>query len=429
MRMLHTSDWHLGRTLHGVDLLEHQAAYLDHLVELARSERADAVLVAGDVYDRAVPPVEAVRVLTEALVRLAEVTTIVLTPGNHDSAVRLGFLSPLLTGRVRLSTALAGVGTPVVLPHADGDVRVHALPYLDPDQARRDLAPAASGGSPGGDRAGEGPETVGSDVADDLPGDEDAAADARDAGPVLLARSHEAVMTAAMDRVRADLDRHPGRSVVMAHAFVVGGEPSESERDIRVGGVDSVPAGVFAGVDYVALGHLHGPQTIRFPSHGAHEAVPVLRYSGSPLAYSFSERHHEKSTTLVDLGPAGVRSVEAVPAPVPRRVSEVVGRLEDLLAGIGAPYVGDWLRVTVTDDVRPPDLYARLRERFPHLLVLEHRPAARPASGAALVTAARDPLEVLGEFVEYVTGAPPTPAEAAALRTAHERVLEQDRSA
>lgn len=413
MRMLHTSDWHLGRTLHGVDLLEHQAAYLDHLVELARSERADAVLVAGDVYDRAVPPVEAVRVLTEALVRLAEVTTVVLTPGNHDSAVRLGFLSPLLTGRVRLVTGLAGVGTPVVLPHDDGDVRVHALPYLDPDQARRDLAPAASGDDqePRGEEGGE--------------PDEDAPA----AGPVLLPRSHEAVMTAAMDRVRADLARHPGRSVVMAHAFVVGGEPSESERDIRVGGVDSVPAGVFAGVDYVALGHLHGPQTIRFPARGMHEAVPVLRYSGSPLAYSFSERNHRKSTTLVDLGPVGVRSVEAVPAPVPRRVSEVAGRLEDLLDSVGVPYVDDWLRVTVTDDVRPPDLYARLRERFPHLLVHEHRPARQPASAAGLVTAARDPLEVLGEFVEYVTGAPPTPAEAAALRTAHERVLEQDRSA
>ncbi len=411
--MLHTSDWHLGRTLHGLDLLGHQAAYLDHLVELARSERVDAVLVAGDVYDRAVPPVEAVRVLTEALVRLAEVTTVVLTPGNHDSAVRLGFLSPLLTGRVRLRAGLADVGTPVVLPHDDGDVRIHALPYLDPDQARRELAPgAAEAASSDADGAG--------DVdTEDPPG----------AGPVLLARSHEAVTTAAMDRVRADLDRHPGRSVVMAHAFVVGGEPSESERDIRVGGVDSVPAGVFAGVDYVALGHLHGPQTIRFPSHGAHEAVPVLRYSGSPLAYSFSERHHEKSTTLVDLGPAGVRSVTAVPAPVPRRVSEVVGRLEDLLDGVGAPYVDDWLRVVVTDDVRPPDLYARLRERFPHLLVQEHHPSARPTSEAGLVTAARDPLEVLGEFVEYVTGAPPNPAEAAALRTAHERVLEQERSA
>ena len=396
MRILHSSDWHLGRTLHGVDLLEHQAAYLDHLVELARSERVDALLVAGDVYDRAVPAVEAVRVLTEALVRLSEVTTVVLTPGNHDSAVRLGFLGPLLTGRVRLRTRLADVGAPVVLPHDDGDVRVHALPYLDPDQARRDLAPEA--------------------------GDEDAERP-------LLARSHEAVMTAAMDRVRADLARHPGRSVVMAHAFVVGGEPSDSERDIRVGGVDAVPAGVFAGVDYVALGHLHGPQTIRFPSRGVHESVPVLRYAGSPLAYSFSERYHRKSTTLLELGPAGVRSTQAVPAPVPRRISEVVGHLEDLLDAVGAPFVDDWLRVVVTDDVRPPDLYHRLRERFPHLLVLEHHPSARAATGVGLVTAARDPLEVLGEFVEYVTGAPPTPAEAAALRTAHERVLEQDRSA
>lgn len=415
MRFLHTSDWHLGRTLHGVDLLDHQAAYLDHLVELARAERVAAVLVAGDVYDRAVPPVEAVRVLSEALVRLAEVTTVVLTPGNHDSAVRLGYLAPLLTDRVRVRTAMADIGRPVVL--GDDAVRVHALPYLDPDQARRELAEGA--GSGGGEGAASGP-TPARGPGDDAAGGGSAA----DAGPVLLARSHEAVTAAAMAQVRADLAAHPGPSVVMAHAFVVGGAASESERDIRVGGVDSVPAGVFAGVDYVALGHLHGPQEIR----GAGEGAPVLRYSGSPLAYSFSERHQRKSTTLVELGPDGVRSVEAVPAPVPRRVSEVTGTLEELLGAAGEPFVEDWLRAVVTDDVRPPDLYHRLKGRFPHLLVLEHR-SARAATPVAAVTAARDPLEVLGEFVEHVTGAPPTPAETEVLRAAYETALAEDRSA
>src|SRR5450759_4240624 len=130
MRVLHTSDWHLGRTLHGVDLLEHQAAYLDHLVELTRTEGIDAVLVAGDVYDRAVPPVEAVTLLSETLVRLAEHTSVVITPGNHDSAARLGFGAGLLRDGVHVHARVAGIATPVAIRDGDRrEVLVYALPY------------------------------------------------------------------------------------------------------------------------------------------------------------------------------------------------------------------------------------------------------------------------------------------------------------
>ena len=397
MRLLHTSDWHLGRTLHGVDLLAHQAAYLDHLVDVVRAEGVDAVLVAGDVYDRAVPPVEAVTLLSETLARLAELTTVVLTPGNHDSAARLGFGAGLMRDGVHLRTRVADVGAPVVLgPRADGDVPVlvYGVPYLDPDAARRPLAPDA-------------------------------------AEP--LARSHEAVMRAAMDRVRADAAARraavagPGRaarSVVLAHAFVLGGLASESERDIRVGGVDHVPAEVFAGVDYVALGHLHGPQRVAGPPG------VVLRYSGSPLAYSFSEQHHTKSSVLVDLGADGVVGEPVlVPAPVPRRLSDVTGTLEELLGAAGEPFTDDWVRVAVTDAARPPELFARVRRRFPHALVVQHRPPERAERSAVAITAAHDPLEVAAEFVEHVTGARPSDAEAAVLRHALEVVLASERSA
>ena len=201
MRILHTSDWHLGRTLHGVDLLEHQAGFLDHLVELVRSEDVGAVVVSGDVYDRAVPPVEAVQLLADALTRLSERAPVVVTPGNHDSAIRLGFAAGLMREGVHLRARVADVGRPVVLADEHGPVVVHALPYLDPDTVRRALA-------------------------------DDAAPDG------LLPRSHEAVLAAAMRRVRADLEEraagsgHRPRSVVMAHAFVVGGLASESERDV-----------------------------------------------------------------------------------------------------------------------------------------------------------------------------------------------------
>ncbi|OLT47133.1 exonuclease SbcCD subunit D [Cellulosimicrobium sp. CUA-896] len=413
MRILHTSDWHLGRTLHGVDLLEHQAAHLDHLVELARAERVDAVVVAGDVYDRAIPPVEAVALLSDALARLAEHAHVVVTPGNHDSAIRLGFAERLLRPGVHLRTRVSDVGAPVVLgPHpgattgaGEAPLLVYALPYLDPDAARHELA-------------------------EDAP----------------LARSHEAVMAAAVRRVGADLAARRaggfrGHAVVSGHAFVVGGEPSESERDIRVGGVDSVPAGTFGGwgIDYVALGHLHGPQRVPVPdaprgTAGQAAAHPtVARYSGSPLAFSFSEVRQRKSTALVHLDRLrgeGHDAVELVPAPVPRRLAEVTGPLEDLLGAAGEPHVDDWVRVVVTDPARPAELYARVRARFPHALQVTHRPPQQAErETVTAVGPGRDPLDVARNFVEHVSGHAPTAAEESVLRDALEGALAAERSA
>ena len=415
---MHTSDWHLGRTLHGVDLLDHQAAYLDHLVELARDSAAHAVVVAGDVYDRALPPVRAVELLSETLARLAEHTHVVITPGNHDSATRLGFGAAVMRPEVHVRARVADVGRPVLVPADDGELAwVYALPYLDPDATRRALSPD--------------PE----DPEQDLP------------------RSHEAVMAAALERVRGDIAARraageQGHVVVAAHAFVVGGQPSESERDIRVGGVDSVPAGVFAGADYVALGHLHGPQQV-------FGAGAVARYAGSPLAYSFSEVNHRKSTALVTLGARagdgdlvpgaaadgtsargealddGAALVELVEAPVPRPLADLSGTLEELLSRKHDEHTDSWVRVTVTDADRPRDLQQRLESRFAHLLVARHLPAG-PREGARTlrtVTAASDPVTVVADFVRHVTARDPLPAEAAALRSAVEAVAAAERSA
>lgn len=422
MRILHTSDWHLGRTLHGVDLLDQQAAYLDHLVELARAEAVHAVVVAGDVYDRALPPVRAVELLSETLARLAEVTHVILTPGNHDSATRLGFGAAVMRPEVHVRARVADVGTPVVVPGDEGaEAWVYALPYLDPDATRRALSPDPA------------------DPEQDLP------------------RSHAAVMGAAMDRVRGDVAGRraaggSGHVVVAAHAFVVGGEPSESERDIRVGGVDSVPAGVFAGADYVALGHLHGPQAVS--GTGA-----VARYAGSPLAYSFSEVHHRKSTALVRLGgdgasrgghSGGVESfaddgglpvgraggavpvhVELVAAPVARPLADLTGTLDELCSARFDEHIDSWVRVTVTDPVRPSELVPQLERRFPHLLVTRHRPVGVPERdrGIVAVTAASDPVGVVGDFVEHVTGRAASAAEHAVLRAAVESMAAAGRSA
>jgi len=192
--------------------------------------------------------------------------------------------------------------------------------------------------------------------------------------------------------------------VVAAHAFVVGGEPSDSERDISTGGVAGVPTGIFDGVDYVALGHLHGRQRLG----------DTVRYSGSPLAYSFSEQRHVKGSWLVELGPRGVERVDAVPAPVPRPLAVLRGRLADLLEDPAlAGHEGAWCQLTLTDPARPAEAMRQARARFPHTLELRFEPEGA-APGAMTYTqrvAGRDDLEICCGFVEHVRGRPPTGEE------------------
>lgn len=378
MRILHTGDWHLGRTLLGTDLLGHQATFADFLVATVRDHAVDLVVIAGDVYDRAIPPVDAVRLLSRTLERLAETATVVLTPGNHDSAARLGFGAGVMHDRVRILAEPAGIGTPVLLDDDHGPVAVYGIPFLHPDLTRYALA----------------------DVPDEP-----------------LARSHQAVVGAATARIRADLAARPGtRSVVVAHAFVGGAEPSESEQDIRVGGVDQVAASVFAGIDYVALGHLHGPQRV-----GTGDRI---RYAGSPLAFSFGERHQRKSVTLVELAADGAVSAELVPAPVPRRLVDVRTSMAAIEAGEHRGDADAWVRVAVTDTVHPERLYARVKDHFPHALAITHEPADRPERQAArAVTATSDPVEVAADFVAFATGAAPSDDDRAVLTEAYEAAV------
>ena len=366
MRLLHTSDWHLGRTLHGVNLHEAQSAVLDRLCELVEDPPdgvpVDAVLVAGDVYDRGVPPVESVQLFEWTLSRLSAVTTVVVTSGNHDSAIRLGYGSALFRDRIRMVTDPGALDLPLLLEGSDGvQAAIYGIPYLDPDHARVALA---GGGEP-------------------------------------LPRSHQAVVGAACDRIRADLADRPGvRWVVLAHAFVAGAEPSDSERSIMVGGVDRVAGTVFEGIDYAALGHLHGPQS----PEGA--AGSVVRYSGSPLRYSFSEQAQDKVVLLVDLDASGPARVTPVEIVQPRSMATLRGRLDELLES--ADFAGaedSWVRVTVTDRVRPDSLMDRLKSRFPHALQVFHEPDGaidRGRSGTTVVSE-RDPRELGSDFIAYVT--------------------------
>ena len=369
MRLIHTSDWHLGRSFHQVGLLDAQAQYLDHLVETVRSESVDAVIVSGDVYDRAMPAPDTVALLSETVTRLVgEGVVVVLSSGNHDSAIRLGFASDLLarTG-LHIRSSLDSIGTPVMV----GEVAVHPLPYLEPAVA---------------------------------------------AGPLgTTERTHAGVLTAAMARVNADRVSRGGRSVVMGHAFVTGGATSDSERDISVGGVGAVHPRTFAGHDYVALGHLHGRQQVS----------DTVRYSGSPIALSFSEHRQTKGSWLVDLDDTGVHA-EAVDAPVSRPLAVLRGDLEDLLADPRhSAAERAWCQVTVTDPVRPPAAMERLRRRFPHTLVLQFDPQGAPVPVRSYAQRAtqEQPLDVCCSFLDHVRGGhAPTDAEREVLATAVEAV-------
>jgi exonuclease SbcD len=396
MRFLHTSDWHLGRSLHRADLRDAQAAFLDHLVETARAERVDAVLVAGDVYDRAIPPVDAVELYEDALVRLRAVgARVILISGNHDSARRLGVNSALVDAAgVHLRTRPGRLAEPVTLHDDHGPVAIYGVPYLEPAIG----LPVIS--------RGDDPAEPHADA--ELP----------------RQRGHAAVLGEAVARIRADAAASgAARTVVMAHAWVAGGADDEerkeeakrqasgSERDISVGGIGYVPVSLFDGFSYVALGHLHGQQTL----------TEHVRYSGSPLPYSFSEKHHKKGSWLVEVGIDGKTRAERVLAPVYRRLTELSGRIDDLLISAEhESYTGDFVAVTLTDAARPEAAMDRLRRRFPHILTLEFKPEGVTADRRSYRerVKGRDDLTVAAEFVRHVRNTEATQPERELLEAA-----------
>ncbi len=360
MRLLHTSDWHLGRSFHGVGMLEAQQLFIDQLEKTVREKSVDVVLIAGDVYDRALPAVDVVELFDEALERLTLAgAQVVVSSGNHDSAVRLGFGGRLIErGGVHLRTRLEDIARPAVFPiNEQADVAIYGVPYLEPRM-----------------------------VADSL-------------GCAQV--THSAVTAAALERVRTDLSRRRRSgavySVVMAHTFASGGAGSDSERELSQGGLGVVPLSLFEGFDYVALGHLHGKQRL-------HDRV---RYSGSPLAYSFSEANHTKGAWLIDVAEDGVTGIEEVLWEAPRDLAIIRGSLEDILSSPDyAQAEGAWCQITLTDAERPKQAMERLRQRFPGTLVLSFEPAATAGRDKATyserIARAADDNAICCSFLEHV---------------------------
>lgn len=397
MRLLHTSDWHLGRNFHGSSLLGEQAEAIDALVEMTAQARIEVVLIAGDLYDRAIPPLEAVGLFGEALSRLrATGATVVAISGNHDSSIRVGVYDPILAAvGVTVRGDVMRADEPVLVESPDGGppVAIYPLPYLDPASAGPLLAAGVGAGVPTG-------------VDPPAP----AGAERHDAALPRVRVRHDEVTRLATGRIRADLARRPGtRSVVVAHTFVAGGETCESERALTIGNVETVGVEAFAGFDYVALGHLHGSQQ---------RDGPRVAYSGTPLPYSFSEQDHVKSVRVVELAPDGGVTAEVVPLGVGRPLRTIEGTLDELLTGTRfAPAEPARVRVHLTDASLPMQAMARLRRRFPHAAELHHRPGGaephRPAATANDRTdRAASPLELTMRFWAHQHGRSPAPAEA-----------------
>ena len=359
MKLMHLSDLHLGKRLNEFSLLEDQSFILQQLVELVRSEQPDCVLLAGDIYDKPVPPAEAVTLFDDFLNKLAQLTTVCVTSGNHDSAERLAFGAQLMReGGVHFCGLYTGEPQCVTLQDAYGSVHIYLLPFLKPAHVRHCLPPTEA-------------EQV--------------------------TTYHEA-LRCAVERLHINAAE---RNVLVAHQFVTGAQTAGSEA-VNVGGVDNIGAEVFAAFDYTALGHIHRAQNV---------GSECVRYSGTPLKYSFAEWQQEKSVTLVELGEKGSVSVTALPLAPLRDLRKLRGSYEELmrrefydeLPKDSDGLLRDFYHLTLTDEEDVPDAVQKLRSVYKNLLQLEYdnkRTRTDNAIEGAEHVVEKSPLELMEEFYQ-----------------------------
>jgi exonuclease SbcD len=366
MRILHTSDWHIGRTFHGSSTMDALADVLAALVAQVRAHDVDVVVVAGDVFDSATPAGPAYTLLGDTLVALHDAgAAVVVTSGNHDSAARLGFQARLLRDGIHVMTDPVAIGRPITISDADGPVHFYGIPYLEPAIVRQHW-------------------------------------------PDAVLRTQAQTMAHAMELVRGGMAANSGRSVAIAHCFAAGVDATARlERAVRQGGLDVVPLSVFDGPDYVALGHIHGRQRLS----------DRVRYAGAPLHYSFGEQDKPRGSWLVDLDADGLASVEWLELPVPRRLVTLTGTLDDILAADNvAAHAADWVCAAYTDALPQSEPMRRLKERFPFCAMVQHEPANTveriERSYAARLRSAVTDTDRIEAFLEHVReGRGPTERE------------------
>lgn len=379
MKFLHLADLHLGKRVNGFSMLEDQAHILRQILAILDDEQPDGVLIAGDVYDKSVPSVEAVELLDGFLTELrARGVPVLLISGNHDSPERLAFGGRVMDScGIHISPVYDGALAPVTLQDAFGPVHVWLLPFVKPAHVRRWFPDA------------------------DIESYTDAMAEAV---------AHMDIDTAA-------------RNVLVTHQFVTGGTRSGSE-ELSVGGTDNVDSGVFAPFDYVALGHLHGAQ---------HIGRETVRYAGSPLKYSFSEARQHKSVTVVTLGEKGDVQVRTVALTPLRELREIRGSYDELTARSfyeHTTYRSDYLHLILTDEQDVFDAMSRLRTIYPYLMTLDYDNARTRAAGGMSVPAEaerRTPLELFEALYQRQNHQPMSEVQRAYIAQLMEQIMEVQR--
>lgn len=371
MRILHTSDWHIGRSFHGHSTMDALAEVLGALTAQVRENAVDVVIVAGDVFDSATPAGGAYTLLSDTLLALHETgARVIVTSGNHDSAARLGFQARLLRQGIHVLTDPLAIATPVTVEDADGPVHFYGIPYLEPAIVRQHFPDA------------------------DL-------------------RTQAQTMAHAMRLVKESMSDRGGRSVAIAHCFAAGVDATIGlEREVRQGGLDVVPLEVFDGPDYVALGHIHGRQQLS----------ERVRYAGAPLHYSFGEQDKPRGSWLIDLDADGLADVTWLALPVPRRLVTLTGTLDDILAAENVvKHAEDWVCAVYTDALPQTEPMRRLRERYPYCAMVQHQPtttaAAETRTYSERLREAVTDTDRIAAFLEHVrAGQGPTERERELIR-------------
>lgn len=355
MKLIHLSDLHIGKRVNEFSMLEDQEYILTKIINIIDEEKPDAVLIAGDVYDKSVPSAEAVQLFDDFLVRLSKrnLHTFIIS-GNHDSSERLAFGGRLMDASdIHLSPVYNGKIEPMSLEDENGKVNFYMLPFIKPINVRRFF--------------------------------EDEAIE-----------SYTDAVRVAVKNMGIDQNE---RNVLVTHQFVTGAERSESE-EISVGGSDNVDASVFDGFDYVALGHIHGPQNI---------GSERIRYCGTPLKYSFSEAKHKKSVTVVDLGKKGELEIRTVPLTPKHDMREIKGTYDEvtLKENYENTNTKDYMHITLTDEDDIPDAIGKLRSIYPNLMKIDYDNTRTRTSTVLDVIEnieRRSPLELFAEFYKIQNG-------------------------
>jgi len=349
MRFVHLSDLHLGKRVNGFSMLEDQEYILKQIIEVIEAEQAEAVLIAGDVYDKAIPPAEAVCLFDSFLTELSSLgVKVMMISGNHDSAERLSFASRLLNRQgIYLVSLLAEDNQPIILEDEYGQIAVYLLPFVKPALVKAIY-------------------------------------------PEENINSYQDAVQVMLDHLNIDVEK---RNILVAHQFVTGAECCDSE-ELAIGGLDNIDVNLFASFDYVALGHIHKPQKI---------GRETVRYSGTPLKYSFSEVKHRKSLTVVDVLEKGKVEYRLVDLKPQRDMREIRGKYMEVTAldYYKNSNVEDYLHVTLTDEEDIPDGISKLRAIYPNIMLLDYdnqRTQAKQEVVGAAGVEEKTPLELFDEL-------------------------------